>query len=967
MIVKLLVYIIMLLITGCFSQGEDRPDDRLEQLSVTDLEARKIRKGNIVGSPTELLMSLKPRSCSKLKLPKVEKPFKMPSILNPAVSRDLPQFPEQIKVSTKGMHGRVEVYDEGGYRILKVGGVIQGKRPIHAQPIPHLDPMVDLVAKYRHRALVIGLGTGETAQQLTDRGRLKVVESVEIDPAVATYAKKYFGYKGPIVVEDGLKYLERTWKWYDLIIVDAFKGKSTPKHLLSNGALDLYAQRLFRGGVIAFRIIASPTSTQYINTVKRMRKILGNVRAYGDLGGSVVQNIYLIFSSEIMVRYIRLDRELALVPLNLVQSTSKRISLTGYLIKSTKERLLLSLPFNTMLDLNVLLRGNKTTTLHSLVKSSDYYPTNGGVVRDGDNSDSLHAVGGGGEIMGSGVRLSPVMVKVRGRIKMGAGIVGDHLYYNLVMDVDSIEGKLTLSDWRNFAKENTTLFKKMKALSDKPKKKHLYTNLNIQFREKLRAKFGSWVTDLKAYQDFNVSNKWKVPPRHQRESIYYYDHYLKGLKRKYPVYDEKREDIFRLWKISRKGKISQWLMDIVRELVWDHPPFGERITKYLLNEPERIFEDSALFFKMVVDATALFDHAKVHQKSVSMLNELIYRDEPRERIQNTKKGEKIIVKLLELAVKDNTLLTKSLRFIISTDEPFDLYRMLKEQKADQFILKRIIERYHSFNQKDKANALNVASMFGCTKKQNECKFAITFDKLRIKQLNRIFEGNNFPEILKGLGIFSFPKTLPSSFFSYLLSLWGCSHEADYQLSEFLLTGILKQKCTDSSPPFNKQPVPATPQATQLKEKLFTKIIDFTKKHLKGGEYQSKSLELIKLMGKKGVHLGPGLKPLLSLTRWDPKYTQATEALQCIGLKDGTLVPFIFQRLKNAYKGDAYSLLFAITVLPPAQLQWIKENKWAIAILQKWAGLDVYNWYSPDEPAKIILKKLRIPVEKSVSP
>lgn len=90
------------------------------------------------------------------------------------------------------------------------------------------------------RILVIGLGGGTLPMALAEVLPDAQIDVVEIDPAVARVAKRYFGFKdGPkmkVYEVDGRVYVKRAireGKKYDAILLDAFDHEYIPEHLLT--------------------------------------------------------------------------------------------------------------------------------------------------------------------------------------------------------------------------------------------------------------------------------------------------------------------------------------------------------------------------------------------------------------------------------------------------------------------------------------------------------------------------------------------------------------------------------------------------------------------------------------------------------------------------------------------------------------------------------------------------------------
>lgn len=88
--------------------------------------------------------------------------------------------------------------------------------------------------------LVIGLGGATLPLALAKILPDATIDSVEIDPAVARVAERFFGYRqGPrqqLFIEDGRAFVERArraGKQYDMIMLDAFDSDYIPAHLLT--------------------------------------------------------------------------------------------------------------------------------------------------------------------------------------------------------------------------------------------------------------------------------------------------------------------------------------------------------------------------------------------------------------------------------------------------------------------------------------------------------------------------------------------------------------------------------------------------------------------------------------------------------------------------------------------------------------------------------------------------------------
>ena len=100
-------------------------------------------------------------------------------------------------------------------------------------------------------ALCIGLGVGVVPRQFAREGAR--VEVVEINPAVAPVARRYFDCdleQFHLAIDDGRHFVNRSTNQYDTIILDAFLGDSSPVHLMTLEAFRSMRLRLKPGGTL---------------------------------------------------------------------------------------------------------------------------------------------------------------------------------------------------------------------------------------------------------------------------------------------------------------------------------------------------------------------------------------------------------------------------------------------------------------------------------------------------------------------------------------------------------------------------------------------------------------------------------------------------------------------------------------------------------------------------------------------
>ncbi len=148
-------------------------------------------------------------------------------------------------------------------------------------------------------ALVIGLGAGLVPNWLEKRGIR--TDAVDIDPAVFDFAERYFNVQlsGRKVKQDARYFLQNSLDVYDLVVLDAFSGDSTPGHLVSLEALQLVEQRLTDKGILAVNLIVDSSANYYMaaSVVKTLEQVFDQVQVFRTVGPqqtSGIENLALI-------------------------------------------------------------------------------------------------------------------------------------------------------------------------------------------------------------------------------------------------------------------------------------------------------------------------------------------------------------------------------------------------------------------------------------------------------------------------------------------------------------------------------------------------------------------------------------------------------------------------------------------------------------------------------------------------
>lgn len=98
-------------------------------------------------------------------------------------------------------------------------------------------------------ALCIGLGIGAVPMDFAHRG--VHVDVVEINPAIVPVAVRFFDLQTNLIhltLDDARHYLNRCRTQYDVVVLDAFLGDSSPSHLLTREAFTAMHRVLRPGG-----------------------------------------------------------------------------------------------------------------------------------------------------------------------------------------------------------------------------------------------------------------------------------------------------------------------------------------------------------------------------------------------------------------------------------------------------------------------------------------------------------------------------------------------------------------------------------------------------------------------------------------------------------------------------------------------------------------------------------------------
>jgi SAM-dependent methyltransferase len=172
-----------------------------------------------------------------------------------------------------------------------------------------LSELAGSYASSAKRALIIGLGVGLVPRELAQRGVTSTV--IELDSMVPPLAAKYFDFDPHTVdlrIGDGRRLLHELDQRYDVVILDAFHGDSTPSHLLSREAFEEMADLLSTDGVLLMNSWSDVEGPDQLMPVvlRTLRGAFQHVRVFDARLG----NYYVVASNKPLVARVppQLDR-----------------------------------------------------------------------------------------------------------------------------------------------------------------------------------------------------------------------------------------------------------------------------------------------------------------------------------------------------------------------------------------------------------------------------------------------------------------------------------------------------------------------------------------------------------------------------------------------------------------------------------------------------------------------------------
>jgi len=145
--------------------------------------------------------------------------------------------------------------------------------------------------------LCIGLGVGIVPMKFTQEGAR--VDVVEINPAVVPLAQRFFDLDPAqlnLTIDDGRHFINRSTRRYDVIILDAFLGDSSPSHLMSREAFAAMRRILKPGGVLVINSFGETGGTDFLaaSMDKTLRTVFPSVRIHG----AYIGNMFFVASDQ---------------------------------------------------------------------------------------------------------------------------------------------------------------------------------------------------------------------------------------------------------------------------------------------------------------------------------------------------------------------------------------------------------------------------------------------------------------------------------------------------------------------------------------------------------------------------------------------------------------------------------------------------------------------------------------------
>jgi spermidine synthase len=193
--------------------------------------------------------------------------------------------------------GQIQVLDHpsGTFRLFSNDLLIQNTYdPARKQSASQFTYMLSGLARAYttniQAALCIGLGVGIVPMELARQGAR--VDVVEINPAVPPVAARFFDADPSqlhIVIDDARHFLNRCNQQYDVVVLDAFLGDSSPSHLMTREAFTAMRRVLRPGGVLVINVFCrADDEDDFFGTSlhKTLSSVFAGIRVHAGAGQS---------------------------------------------------------------------------------------------------------------------------------------------------------------------------------------------------------------------------------------------------------------------------------------------------------------------------------------------------------------------------------------------------------------------------------------------------------------------------------------------------------------------------------------------------------------------------------------------------------------------------------------------------------------------------------------------------------
>ena len=144
--------------------------------------------------------------------------------------------------------------------------------------------------------LVLGVAGGSVIKTLVNEINFKgEITGVEIDSEIISVANKYFNLDEiqnlTIIIDDASKFVNKTDKTYDLIVIDIFQDNSMPEFLFESEFVENTISLLNPGGYLLFNTMINSKADQernkhfvnYFNKAEFTTYSLPKVEVYNEL------------------------------------------------------------------------------------------------------------------------------------------------------------------------------------------------------------------------------------------------------------------------------------------------------------------------------------------------------------------------------------------------------------------------------------------------------------------------------------------------------------------------------------------------------------------------------------------------------------------------------------------------------------------------------------------------------------